>query len=68
VPVEAIKNFDEQAAIIYFNTFGEHSFTNGAFNATSCTFNPIDKIVELYEALLKSEREKLEIFQKALSK
>jgi transcriptional regulator with XRE-family HTH domain len=65
VPVEAIKNFDEQAAIVYFNTFADHSFSNsnGAFSASNCTFNPVDKIVELYEALLKSEREKLEILK-----
>jgi transcriptional regulator with XRE-family HTH domain len=63
VPVEAIKNFDEEAAIVYFNTFGDHSFSNGAFNANYCTFNPIDKIVELYEALLKSEKEKVEILR-----
>jgi len=33
-----------------------------------CTFNPIDKIVELYEALVKSEKEKTELLQKILDK
>ena len=32
------------------------------------SFNPIDKIVELYEALVKSEREKIELMQKILDK
>jgi hypothetical protein len=55
VPVEAIKNFDEQSAITYFNTFNDNSFSNssGTFNANSCTFNPIDKVVELYERIIK---------------
>jgi transcriptional regulator with XRE-family HTH domain len=66
VPVEAIKNFDEQAAInIISNTFSSNdSSTLNAINP-HCTFNPIDKIVELYEALLKSEREKIELIRKA---
>src|SRR5690349_8028973 len=48
VPVEAIKNFDEQGAVTYFNTFNDNSFSNsnGTFNANSCTFNPIDKVVQ----------------------
>jgi transcriptional regulator with XRE-family HTH domain len=70
VPLEAIKNFDEEAAVVYFNTFNDSSFSNsnGAFSAQHCTFNPIEKIVELYEALVKSEREKVELLQKMLDK
>ena len=64
VPVEAIKNFDEKAAISYINTFNDSS--KGDFNY-QCTFNPIDKIVELYEALVKSEKEKVEMLQKILN-
>ena len=68
VPAQAIKNFDEQAAITYFNTFHEGSINHGHFspNFHHCTFNAIEKIVELYEALVKSEREKEEMLQKAL--
>src|SRR6185437_350097 len=59
VPMEAIKNFDEQAAITYFNTFQEGSINNGHFspNYNECTFNPIDKVVELYERMLKDKSE-----------
>jgi transcriptional regulator with XRE-family HTH domain len=66
VPAKAIKNFDEEAAIVYFNTFNDHSFSNsnGTFSSYQCTFNPVEKIVELYEALLKSEREKLVMMEK----
>jgi len=69
VPVEAIKNFDEKAAIVYFNTFNDSSFShsNGAFSAYQCTFNPIEKIVELYEALVKSEKEKVELLERILN-
>ena len=68
VPVEAIKNFDEEGAYNYFNTFNDNSSANGSFgvNNHNFNFNPIDKIVELYEALLKSEKEKVEILQKLI--
>ncbi len=66
VPVEAIKNFDEQAAITYFNTFQEGSINNGHFSPTfdNCTFNPIDKIVELYERMLKDRDAMIEELRK----
>lgn len=70
VPVEAIKNFDEEAAInIVSNTVNNHDHASGnsLFNYYP-TFNPIDKIVELYEALVKSEKEKIELMQKILDK
>jgi len=66
VPVDAIKNFDEEAAI---NVIGNNYHDNSTSNVNyHCTFNPIDKIVELYEALVKSEKEKTELLQKILDK
>lgn len=62
---DAIKNFSEEAALNYFNTFNDNS--TGAFNNFNCTFNPIDKVVELYERLLASEREKIELLKKGNS-
>lgn len=63
---EAIKTFDEDSVINNINTF----YDNSAFNF-QCTFNPIDKWVEsieqikdLYERLLKSEQEKIELLQR----
>ncbi|SEM76928.1 Helix-turn-helix domain-containing protein [Mucilaginibacter gossypiicola] len=73
VPVEAIKNFDEEKAI--YNIQNNYEGANsGAANVAvmnySCTFNPIDKWLEvieenkkLYERLLQSEREKVEILK-----
>ena len=66
VPAEAFKNFSEEAAInIISNTFQD--FKDNAMASTMnyhCTFNPIDKIVELYEALVRTEREKNELLQR----
>ncbi|MCH5687304.1 helix-turn-helix domain-containing protein [Niabella sp. W65] len=56
VPVEAIKNFDEEAAInVIGNSYHDNSTSNVNYH---CTFNPIDKIVELYEKLVASEKRK----------
>lgn len=68
INMDAIKNFNEEGAVNYINTFNDHSFTNGAFNANHCTFNPIDKIVELYERMLKLEKEKNELLESLLKR
>ncbi|WEA01182.1 helix-turn-helix domain-containing protein [Mucilaginibacter sp. SJ] len=62
VTTEAIKNFTEEAVVNYFNnTF--HGSNHGPFY--HCTFNPLDKLLELveenkklYERLVQAEREK----------
>ncbi|WP_428231606.1 helix-turn-helix domain-containing protein [Flavobacterium sp.] len=71
VTVEAIKNFSDEAAINYFNTFNESP--NNYFGLNNCTFNPLDKLVEsyeenkkLYERLLKAEQDKIEYLEKLL--
>jgi transcriptional regulator with XRE-family HTH domain len=74
IPVEAIKNFDEQAAIsIVANTFNDESVAY--VENYKCSFNPLEKWAEeiaenkkLYERLLQSEREKVELLQKLLDK
>ena len=70
VPVDAIKNFNEEAAVnIIANTFQDESVAY-AYNY-KCTFNPLDQYIEtveknerLYEELLKSERERLPYWKK----
>jgi hypothetical protein len=48
MPVEAIENFDEEAAInIVSNSFHDHASNTLNYQ---CSFNPIDKIIELYES------------------
>lgn len=64
VSPELIKNFDEERAVynINSNNYRDATITeNSIANAISQQLNPLDKIVELYERLLKSEREKIEI-------
>jgi transcriptional regulator with XRE-family HTH domain len=80
IPVEAIKNFDEQAAIVNIQSNHEHANSGSGtignnLNYYSCTFNPIEewlKVLEenkrLYERLLASEQEKVEILKKAAGK
>jgi transcriptional regulator with XRE-family HTH domain len=63
VSPEAIKNYNDEAVVsIVSNTFQDFK-DNAIATANYCSFNPIDKIVELYEALLKSEREKIELLK-----
>lgn len=60
VSSDLIKNFDEEKAVYNINNFRDNTFEEGA-TAIAQQFNPIEKIVELYERLLKSEREKIDI-------
>ncbi len=65
VPAEAIKNFSDEIAInIISNTFNDNAVNMNY----QCTFNPLEKMVELYEALLKSEREKIALLEKIIDK
>ena len=70
VPAEAIKNFDEEKAIFNIQNNYEGSILNYSSNYQynyKPTFNPIDKIIELYEALVKSEKEKVEMLERLLN-
>lgn len=76
VPVEAIKNFDESKAInIFSNTFNSHdTSTLHAVNYYP-SFNPLEKIIELYndkvalyERMLKAEEEKTKTLERLLEK
>jgi transcriptional regulator with XRE-family HTH domain len=71
VTVEAIKNFSEEAVFNYFNTFNDtvsnSSFGQGAHSNYDCTFNPLDKVVELYERLVQAEKDKVEYLEKLLN-
>ena len=59
IPVEAIKNMTDEAALnVVANTFNSYDTSVGNQANFHCTFNPIDKIVELYERLLEAERVK----------
>jgi len=76
VPVQAFKNYNEDSAITYINTFNDSSFAHaqGSFNPYHCTFNAIEKLIEvmdenkkLYEKLLQAEKEKVALLEKMLA-
>ncbi|UZT99814.1 helix-turn-helix transcriptional regulator [Chryseobacterium fluminis] len=77
IPLEAFQNFNEEQAInIISNTF--HDFKDNSVASAMnyhCTFNPIDKVVELYdekialyERMLKEKDEMMERLEKLISK
>jgi len=70
VTVEAIENFSEESVFNFFNNFYDNSANNGAQGSgntnNSCTFNPLDKVVELYERLVQAEKDKVEYLEKLL--
>lgn len=73
VPAEVIRNFSEEAVFnIIGNTYDNASST---INNNNCTFNPLDKLIEvveknekLYERLVEAEKEKVALLEKLLDK
>ncbi len=67
VSEEAIRNFKEETAVnIFSNTLNDHSSAYN--NYYQPTFNPIDKIVELYERIVTLEREKSALLEEEIKK
>jgi hypothetical protein len=75
VTVEAIKNFSEEGMVNYFNNVYDNEISGSIVNAhaSNCSFNPLDKMMELvdenrklYERLLESEKEKNTYLEKFL--
>ncbi|MGV8091928.1 MAG: helix-turn-helix domain-containing protein [Mangrovibacterium sp.] len=64
VPVDAIRNMNDEAATNYINTFYDNQ--GHGFFANNFTFNPVDKLIELYERLLTAEKEKVAMLEKLL--
>ena len=66
VPVEVIKNFNDEAAVnIIANTFNEQSVWS--YYLYQPVFNQMDKIIETMECLLKNEQEKNVLLEKLLA-
>jgi transcriptional regulator with XRE-family HTH domain len=58
IPVEAIRNFDEEKAVnVISNTFNDSSMLNAVNN--NPTFHPIDKLIQLHE-------EKIALYERML--
>jgi len=68
VPVNAIKNFNDEAAInIIANTFNDVFHDNSSFISYQPTVNQIDKLTEMMERLLRAEQEKNILLEKMLA-
>jgi transcriptional regulator with XRE-family HTH domain len=70
IPVEAIQNFDEEQAInIISNTVNNSdSATGNSLFSYQPTFNPIDKMVELYERMIQQQKEMIDKLEQIISK
>ncbi len=67
VSSEAIRNFSEEAVFnIIGNTVNNHD--NASFFQYQPNFNPLDKVVELYERLVQAEKDKVEYLERLLNK
>ncbi|MHC0445786.1 helix-turn-helix domain-containing protein [Flavobacterium sp. 3-218] len=68
VTIEAIENFSEESVFNFFNNFYDNSSSaqGSGDNNNHCTFNPLDKVVELYERLVQAEKDKVEYLEKLL--
>lgn len=67
VSTEAIKNFNEDSILnIVSNSFTSND--NSTLNAINIqpNFNPLDKVVELYERLVQAEKDKVTYLEKLL--
>ena len=70
IPADSIRNFDEEKMIYNIQNNYENSNNSGANIGYQVTFNPLEKVIELYEEnrklyekLLASEKEKVELLR-----
>jgi hypothetical protein len=70
VPAQAIESFDEEQAInVISNTINNNdnaTMTNPAVFNYQPSFNPLDKMVELYERMLQQQQEMIEKLEKLI--
>lgn len=69
VTKEGLLNFNEEKIFNISTNFNEGCSvtTNSIYTFVENVNNPVEKIIELYESLLKSEREKVEILMKKVN-
>ena len=67
VSPEAIKNYSDETVLNNIQNNYEGSVINSGPTVNhNCTFNPLDKVVELYERLVQAEKDKVEYLEKLL--
>jgi transcriptional regulator with XRE-family HTH domain len=61
---EAVRHFNEDILVFFIENMHDQAT---AYNYNfRCTFNPLDKVVELYERLLQLERDKVQLLRNKL--
>ncbi|WP_278554630.1 helix-turn-helix domain-containing protein [Elizabethkingia bruuniana] len=72
LPIEAIENFDEEQAVnVIANTYSFQDFKDNAVASGFSyqpSFNPIDKMVDLYERMLQQQKEMIEKLERLIEK
>ncbi|MGL5706287.1 MAG: helix-turn-helix domain-containing protein [Tannerellaceae bacterium] len=70
IPVEAITELTKENSVnIFSGSWNDQATLQQNIGGTATvapTFNPIDRVAELYERLLKSEQEKISLLQEVL--
>ena len=65
VSAEAIKNYSDEVVLNNIQNNHEGSVIHSGPTVNhNCTFNPLDKVVELYERLVQAEKDKNEYLEK----
>ena len=60
--IEQQEEIDVERAIYNINNIRDNTFEQGAISIAQ-QFNPLEKIIELYERLLQSEKEKVDLLK-----
>ncbi|KFF18415.1 helix-turn-helix domain-containing protein [Flavobacterium hydatis] len=67
VSAEAIKNYSDETVLNNIQNNYEGAVINSGPTVNhNCSFNPLDKVIELYERLVQAEKEKVEYLEKLL--
>lgn len=66
VSVDTIKNFSEESAVNYFNTFNDNSINQGAVYAFNSTINPVERWMQAIEENKRLNQEKIELYERML--
>jgi len=68
VSADAIKNYSDETVLHNIQNNYDGSVINaGPTVNNNCTFNPLDKVVELYERLLQAEKDKVTYLEKLVN-
>lgn len=67
VSADAIKNYSDEVVLNNIQNNHEGSVIHSGPTVNhNCTFNPLDKIVELYERLVQAEKDKVEYLERLM--